>query len=104
MSDRWAQCISEAFEEAGIEATDQQIDIVATWAESESEHGHISSGHSCIPNPLESENERLKRQLKAEKEKVECPACRGEGRIITYGVRSSNMHCTKCNGEGRVSP
>lgn len=104
MSDRWKQCISEAFEDAGIEASDQQIDIVTAWAESEHEHGHISSGNSCIPHPLEAENARLKSQIATEREKVTCPACRGEGRIITYGVRSGNMHCTKCNGEGRVSP
>jgi hypothetical protein len=32
-SDYWLDCIAEAFEDAGITASDEQIEAVANWAE-----------------------------------------------------------------------
>ena len=100
--DYWIECISEALDEAGITATDDQICLVALWAEGAHDQYSMAYGHDCIPNPVKLENEKLKKELKIEQEKILCKECNGLGRIITYGpVHSADTECSKCRGEGR---
>lgn len=100
----WNECIAEAFEDAGITATDDQINIVADWVEGAHDNYGMAYGHDCIPNPLKEENERLLREIKKERDKIHCEECNGRGRITTQGPHhSSNSECWKCMGEGRIT-
>lgn len=61
--DYWKECIEEAFCEAGITATDEQVNLVIEWVEGAHENIGMATGSECIPNPLESEVNELKRKL-----------------------------------------
>lgn len=103
--DYWKECVAEAFEDAGIEATDDQIDTVSSWVECAHDNYSMAHGHDFIPNPLSSENERLKRELETERNKIHCKECGGQGQITIIGpYHSSTSDCWKCRGEGRVLP
>ena len=105
MSEYWTECICEAFEDAGLTATDEQIATVASWVDGAHEYYGMAHGHECIPNPLLEETARLTRELKVEREKVHCRNCNGRGRIISYGPsHSSDFDCWICHGEGRHAP
>ena len=69
--DYWQECISEAFEDAGLTASKEQIDTVASWVDGAHENYGMACGHDCIPNPLETENEELKCKYKKEVQKLE---------------------------------
>jgi DnaJ-class molecular chaperone len=91
----WEECIMEAFEDAGITATDNQITTVVNWVE---------GAHDTISNPILAENDKLKTELRKERNKVICLECQGRGRIISHGPHhSSDRECYKCQGEGRIS-
>jgi len=66
--DYWNECISEAFDEAGIDATKEQIDGVAEFVEGAHENYGMAFGHDCIPNPMKSEVETLNDQMQALKQ------------------------------------
>jgi len=98
----WEDCVSEAFEDANIAATQGQIDTVVSWVAGCHENYGMAHGHDCIPNPLQAENEKLSRELKAEREKVWCEDCSGKGYIVSnFGTRSSESSCYRCHGTGR---
>ena len=59
----WKECITEALEEAGINATDAQIDTVTEWVEGAHENHGLATGQECIPNPLEATVAKLRRNL-----------------------------------------
>ena len=106
MRDYWRDCISEAFEESKIEATPEQIDNVAAWAEGAHENYGMATGSDVASANLSSAHEREKadllRALRQEQDKVMCQECRGRGRIVfNFGNRSSNSECWKCHGAGR---
>jgi len=67
----WEECISESFEDAGIVATEEQINIVASWIEGAHDNYGMAHGHDCIPNPLVAENERMAKAHKDEIERLE---------------------------------
>jgi len=71
MMDYWEECIAEAFEDAGITATKEQIDTVASWVEGAHENYGMAHGYDAIPNPLESEIGELKRKHKKEMDEQE---------------------------------
>lgn len=101
----WEECIREALDEAGIRATDEQIDIIVEWVEGAHENYGMAHGHDAIPNPLRFEVNELKQKLKREQEKVICVECSGSGRIISYGpYHSADSECYRCRGEGRHLP
>lgn len=105
MYDYWEECISEAFDDAGITASEDQINTVASWVEGAHENYGMAHGHGCIPNPLENENRELKRRLDEECDKVTCRECNGKGWIEeNFGFRSIEYQCSKCRGEGRHLP
>ena len=62
--DYWEECVAEAFEDAGIEATKEQMATVAEWIAGAHENYGMAFGHDCIPNPMESEVETLKARIK----------------------------------------
>jgi len=101
----WLECIEEAFDEAGIRATPEQIKSVTEAVEGAHEHYGMAHGHDCIPNPMETENKILATALKVEKSKEFCRECDGRGRIISGGpCHSSDSECWKCRGEGKFIP
>ncbi len=102
--DYWKECVSEAFEDAGISATTEQINIVASWVQGARENYGQAHGYDCIPNPAVEENKKLKLELEKEREKIICTQCGGAGRITSHGpYHSATGPCWKCGGEGKVS-
>jgi len=105
MNDYWEECIANALEETGLSATSEQIKSIACDVRIGHENYGMAHGHDCIPNPLQEENSKLSRALKIEREKIQCPRCKGSGRIISYGgTFESNSQCIKCSGEGKIHP
>ena len=102
--DYWKECIEEAFEDAKIVATDEQIGTVASWAEGAHDNYSQSHGYDVIPNPLVEENERLLRELRVERDMVHCKECGGKGYIVINGPsHSAESTCHICRGKGRHS-
>ena len=100
--DYWSECIAEAFEDAKIPATKDQINTVASWAESAHDNYGMTHGHEFIENPYKAESERLKIELEKERSKSICSECNGRGRIVTPGpYHSSDSECWACRGDGR---
>ena len=60
--DYWEECIREAFDEIGIEATEEQIQNVVSWVDGAHENYGMAHGYDCIPNPLEVELREQKRK------------------------------------------
>ena len=103
--DYWKECISEALDEVGIKATERQIMIIAECVEGSHENYGMAYGHDAIPNPLETENKNLKKELRDEKDKIICEICSGKGNLISYGGTFQSIStCWKCKGEGRYLP
>ena len=103
--DYWIECTEEALEEAGLKATNDQIRAISEFIEGAHDSYGMAFGHDCIPNPLQAENNRLEKELSAEKSKIECDICHGVGRIISPGpCHSIDSGCWKCRGEGRIAP
>ncbi len=103
--DYWEECIAGAFEEAGISATKEQIEMVVSWVDGAHENYGMAFGHDCIPSPIALENKELKKELKKERDKISCDECKGVGYTVSYGgTFQSTSQCTKCRGEGKVSP
>ncbi len=60
----WKDCISEALGDAGVAATNEQIEIITDWVEGAHDNYGMANGHDCIPNPMESEVDKLKGEIK----------------------------------------
>lgn len=60
----WEECVTEALEEAGICATKEQIDTIAFWVEGARENYRTAFGYNATPNPMNTEVDRLKSQIK----------------------------------------
>lgn len=103
MTDYWQIVVEEAFDDAGINATKDQIVTVTNWVESSHDNYHVSQGHPPSGSHRDSEIVSLTRELEKERSKVHCEECNGHGRIegSLGGVRWTNTQCWKCNGEGR---
>lgn len=100
--DYWRECLSEAFDDARIEVTKEQLDTVAEWVQGAHDNFGLATGRECIPNPLKLENDDLRKKLSTEKSKVLCKECWGNGSVTSFGpYHSSTSQCSKCNGEGR---
>ena len=99
----WEECISEAFDDAGIEATKEQIEKVASWVEGSHENYGMATGCDCIQSPYISEIEELKKQLEKERNRILCRECKGSGLIISQGpYHSAESRCMSCNGSGFI--
>ena len=102
--DYWRECISEAFDDAKITATEEQIATVASWIEGAHDNFGLATGRDCIPNPQDTENKRLEEELEKLREELRTPACRecrGTGRL---GESARAQTCYVCDGKGRVWP
>lgn len=107
--DYWRECIEEAFEDAGLKASKEQIDTVASWAEGAHDNYGMATGLDIASQNLRANRERemddLRKELQAERDKVTCRVCGGGGTITTHGpIHSSYSSCLKCNGAGRHAP
>jgi len=101
--DYWEECIAEAFEDAGIKATDEQVSSVSRWVEGAHENYGMAFGYDCIPNPLVLENKKLLKEIREDRNKVKCETCNGTGEIVTHGpCHSAYSQCYKCRGAGRL--
>ena len=104
----WKECISEAIDEAGITATDKQINIVASWVEGAHENYSLANGYDCIQSPVESRAEQKLKELQLENEKRDewirttkpCKYCLTTG-IVQDGW-NRDVECMNCRGKGRV--
>jgi len=99
----WKECISEAFDEAEITATKEQIDAVASFVKGAHETYGEVHGHYFIPDPRDAENDRLATELKKERDRVGCMTCGGRGYFVVPAGTShiSYDDCSDCNGEGK---
>lgn len=107
MKDYYAECIREAFEDAKIVATQEQIDIVISWVEGAAENRYMATGEDVADRNFreaeKSEIQKLKDELWKEKQKRVCKECSGHGWITTSGpYHSSTSECHKCRGAGRL--
>lgn len=99
----WAECLSEAFDEAGITATAEQIRICSEIVEGARQEIGMAFHQPASPYPREIK--MLEAKLKAEREKVGCLPCNGRGRIVDQaGPWATNTQCWKCHGEGKHAP
>ncbi len=105
--DYWEECVAEAFEDAKIQASDEQVNIVASWIESAHDNYGMAFGHDVATANFHGEKERerqeLEKQLAREQNASWCSTCSGEGRVRTYfGTMMSDSDCYKCNGTGKI--
>ena len=101
----WKEAVECALEDAGLPATAEQIDTISKAIQISHDQYGMAYGYDCIPNPIELENKRLKKELEREKLMVMCRECNGRGSITENAWnacgRSSTSRCDKCNGEGK---
>lgn len=101
----WKECIESALDEAGMVATPTQVESITKCVEISHDQYGMAFGYDCIPNPIMLENERLKKELEIERDKIPCKSCKGNGSITeNWGTRSSMSRCDRCHGEGKHSP
>ena len=104
----WKLCVEEAFSEAGIEATDEQINTVAGVVEGGHEvFGEMTGldvANKNFHQKEASDLETARSELAEEREKVRCEACKGIG-STTIAVGASHWStdsCHECGGSGRI--
>ncbi len=105
--DYWRACIEEAFEDAGIEASDDQIDTVASWVDGANENYGLATGSEVATANYIGEKDRsirdLKEELQKELDKKTCEVCKGSGNLTSYGgTHQSTSSCYRCDGQGRL--
>jgi DnaJ-class molecular chaperone len=104
--DYWDECIRNAFDEAEIEASEDQIKSVVEAVEGAFENYGMAHGYDTIK--VESDVERKYKELKKEIEDKEawinetdpCKVCHSEGAVLDGWGRL--VTCPNCNGAGRV--
>lgn len=62
----WKEHVEIGLDEAGLKATEEQVEILTQVIESGYEHYGQMYGHDCIPNPQVEENKRLTEKLHKE--------------------------------------
>jgi len=105
-TDYWEETIRQAFDEAGIVATQEQIDLVVGAVEVSHENRWMAHGYDAILRYNEAQVEldeliaRQARHAEWKNSTKPCPAC------FTTGVRQDiwnrDTECDECNGKGRV--
>lgn len=101
VKDDMKECISIAADKCGLVLTDEQLECLADSAESGHECYGMAFGHDCIPNPMSSEVERLKAQIKKLEEQHETQL---------YGIkkgvamrRNVSVHDVHIDDDGHVT-
>lgn len=101
----WQECIGCAFDEAGLSASEEQIKSIAKNVEFAHNMYGEAHGYEHIPNPIQLENDKLKKKLKFEEEKITCPECKGKRSLTTHGpYHSATSSCFLCKGDGKIHP
>ncbi len=106
--DYWNECIAEAFEDAGIIATKEQIENVAGWVDGAHENYGMATGNDVANANFISDEARELERLKGEQEKRRiwecetkpCKSCTTTG-IVQDGW-GRDMTCDNCGGDGRT--
>ena len=104
MFDYWRECVHEAFEDAGISATEEQIDIVIGWVEGGHENYGMAMGHDVASANLRAAQRREVDEVKAllryeqEVERKRCNTCSGHGTLRDGWGRE--FGCPDCAGRG----
>lgn len=101
----WKETVASSLEEHGVAATQDQItaiaDDVAGAHEVYGEYHYQPRGEDL----LKSETDRLKAELRKERDKVQCKTCNGTGEIVQLGPTFGGYsQCWKCDGHGRHDP
>lgn len=105
--DYWKECIAEAFCEAGLEATNDQLETVVGWVEGAHENYGLATGLEVANANYISDEARELERIKREQEKREnwmlstkpCKSCTTTG-VVRDGW-GRDMTCPTCSGEGR---
>jgi DnaJ-class molecular chaperone len=105
--DYWKECISEALDEAKVEATADQITSIASAVEGAHDNHGLYTGDDVADanynSSKDDEVKNLKDQLEKEQGKRGCPICNGRGySVISVGSHSSEHTCPNCNGDGKL--
>jgi hypothetical protein len=104
----WLEAFEVSMEEADCghllkRMTDEQRRNVA-WG-IQGSHENIGLAFYRPENPLKSENERLARKLRWERELESCGECCGTGRLqYNAGPWAVNTSCSACGQTGKVHP
>lgn len=98
--DYWKECISTALDDVELKTTQSQIEDIAESVEGAFENYGMAHGYDQISSPSETEADRLRKELKEEKDKITCKSCNGRGHDVSYGVQYES-ECSNCKGEGR---
>jgi hypothetical protein len=61
----WVECVSEAFADARVVASQEQIKTVACWIEGAHDNYGLATGRECIPNPMQADVDALRRKCKS---------------------------------------
>ena len=103
MSDYWNICIEEAFSEADIQASDQQIKTVVGAVDAGHEmYGESTRPRNTGPSDMEREIKSLKKKLEKELAKKVCTVCGGDGYIPWESIAHCGKdECHRCHGQGR---
>lgn len=97
----WLECVSQAFDEHGIEATAEQRQAIAT--DMQMAHDSYSMAFYVPENPETTELRKLKAALERERNKRICERCKGRGTFVSYGPSfTATHHCDECSGTGFV--
>lgn len=105
--DYWEECIKESFEDAGITATDEQIQTVVSWVDGAHENYGLATGNDVASANFISDDTRELERIKRDQEKHRiwvcdtrpCKSCTTTGQVTDGWGRDRT--CDSCNGEGR---
>ena len=105
--DYWGECVKEAFEDAGINATQDQINTVVCWVEGAHENHGTATGADIAHRNFVSDEVRELKRLKSEQEKQRlwvlstypCKTCTTTGLVKDGWGR--DVTCPDCDGSGR---
>ena len=69
--DYWKECVSEALEDAGIAASDEQIENITGWVEGAHENYGMARGYDVRQSPLPDARDSKIKNLEAEIKRLE---------------------------------
>lgn len=106
--DYWEHCLSEALEDAGMTATKEQLDTLASWVEGAHENYGLATGLEVANRNFISDEARELERLQLEINRVNdwtqstepCKVCLATGTSRDSWGR--DITCDGCNGEGRT--
>ena len=67
----WEECVSEALEDAGIEASDDQVNIIVEWVEGAHENYGMYSGNDIATENWHADYNDKINKVKSERDEIE---------------------------------